>query len=82
MLESLNHHFVSVGQKLAKQIDAKPEDDSLKHITPVRDQMEFKAIDEGYVLNATSRLEKGKHQVRIKCLSHLYKTLLNLFLIH
>ena len=32
----------------------------IKHITPVRDKMKFKAIDEGYVLNAISRLEKGK----------------------
>ena len=60
MLETLNHHFVSVGLNLAKQIDVKPEDDCLKHIAPVRDTMKFKAIDEGYVLNAISRLEKGK----------------------
>ena len=60
MLEALIHHFVSVGLNLAKLIDVKPEDDCLKHITPVRDTMKFKAIDEGYVLNAISRLEKGK----------------------
>ena len=60
MLEALNHHFVSVGLNLAKQIAVKPEDDCLKHITPVRDKKTFKAIDEGYVLNAISRLEKGK----------------------
>ena len=60
MLEALNPHFVSVGLNLAKQIDVKPKDDCLKHIAPVRDTMKFKAIDEGYVLNAISRLEKGK----------------------
>ena len=60
MLEALNHHFVSFGLNLAKQIDEKPENDFLMHITPVRDQMEFKAIDVGYALNAISRLEKGR----------------------
>ena len=60
MLEALNHHFVSVALNLEKQIDIKPEDDCLKHVTPVRDKMKFKAIDEGYVLNAISLLEKGK----------------------
>ena len=60
MLEALNHHFVSVGLNLAKKIEVKPEDDFLKHITPVRDKMKFKAIDDEYVLNAISRLEKGK----------------------
>ena len=37
-----------------------PEDDFLKHITPVGDKIKFKAINEGYVLNAISRLEKEK----------------------
>ena len=60
MIETLNHHFVSVGLNLAKQIDVKPEADFLKHITPVRDKMKFKAIDEEYLLNAISRLENGK----------------------
>ena len=60
MLEALNHHFVSVGLNLAKQIDVKPDDDCLKHIIPVSDKLKFKAIDEGYVLHAISRLEKGK----------------------
>ena len=32
MLEALNHYCVSVGLNLAKQIDAKPDDDILKHI--------------------------------------------------
>ena len=48
MMEALNDHFVSAGLNLAKQIDVKPEDDFLKHITFV------------YVLNTISRLEKGK----------------------
>ena len=48
MLEALNDHFVSAGLNLAKQIDVKPEDDFLKHITSV------------YALNAISRLAKGK----------------------
>ena len=60
MLEALSHHFVSVGLNLAKRIDVKPDDDCLKHITPVRDKMKFNAIDEGYALNAISGLEKGK----------------------
>ena len=60
ILEALNHHFVSVGLNLAKQTDVKPEDDCLKHITPVRDKIKFKAIDEEYVLNAICRLEEGK----------------------
>ena len=56
---ALSHHFVSIGLNLAKQIDVKPEDDFLKHITPVGDKTKCKAIDERYVLNAISRLEKG-----------------------
>ena len=48
MLEALNDHFVSVGLSLAKQIDTKPENDFLKNIKSVRDQMEFKDIDDGY----------------------------------
>ena len=60
MLEALNHHFVSVGLNLAKQIDVKPEDDCIKHITSVRDKIKLKAIDGGFVLNAIVRLEKGK----------------------
>ena len=51
--------FVRVGLNLAKQIDAKPEDELLKHITPVTNEMKFKAIDEGYVMNAITRLQKG-----------------------
>ena len=58
MLEALNRHFVSVGLNLAKQIDVKPKDDCLKHITPIRHNIKFKAIDEGYVLSAISRLDK------------------------
>lgn len=60
MLEAPNRDFVSVGPNLAKWVDAKSEDNCLKHITPTKDQMEFKTIDEGYVLNAINRLEKWK----------------------
>ena len=60
MLEALNPHFVSVGLNLAKQINVKPKDDCLKYITPVRNKIKFKVIEEGYVLNAISRLGKGK----------------------
>jgi len=54
MLEALNHHFAAVGLNLTKQIDQKYEGDFLKHIIPIRDEIEFKAIDEGCVLNAIS----------------------------
>ena len=56
---NLNHYFVSVWQNLAKWLGAKNEDYCLKHITQVRDQMEFKAIDESYALNANSQWEEG-----------------------
>ena len=81
MLEALNHLFASVGLNLAKQINVKPEDDCLKHITPVRDKMKLTAFDERYALDAISRLESGKAsgpnkvsvtlvQDAAKCISH------------
>lgn len=45
---------------LARKIDWKSEDGCLTYITPVGSQLEFKALDERFVLNAISRLEKGK----------------------
>ena len=44
---------------LAGPLGHSPRSGCLKHITPARDKIKFKAIDEGYVLNAISRLEKG-----------------------
>ena len=60
MLKALNCHFVSVGLSIAKQVETKPADDGLKCITPVRDQIEFKATDVRHILNAVSLFEKGK----------------------
>ena len=58
--ESLNHHFVTVGPKLASKLESEPDDDSLKHINYQQNTMIFVPIDDAYVQNATRQLKNGK----------------------
>ena len=58
--ESLNHHFVTVGPKLASKLESKPDDDSLKHISYQQNAMIFVPIADAYVQNAIRQLKIGK----------------------
>ena len=60
MLETLNHHFVSVGTSVAKKRTSKPDDESLKCVVSVNSEMTLNAIDTEYVLDAVGRLKNGK----------------------
>ena len=45
VLQALNHHFVSVGQNLAGQIEQNSNDDPLKHITQEESSISFTPVD-------------------------------------
>ena len=64
--ESLNHHFVTVGPKLASKLESKPDDDSLKLINYQQNKMIFVPIDDAYVLNAIRQLKMVKHRAQIR----------------
>ena len=59
-LEMLNYDFVVVGQKLASNIETRPNDNCLQHITRVNSAMQFKIVDKTYVLAAIDQLKNGK----------------------
>ena len=58
--ESLNHHFVTVGPKLASKLEFKPDDDSLKHTNYQQNTIIFVSIDGTNMLNAIRQLKNGK----------------------
>ena len=58
--EALNHHFTTIGPKLATKLEPRPDDDCLKHINVQQNKMMFVPIDEAYVLNAIKQLKNGK----------------------
>ncbi len=60
VLEALNQHFVSVGPSLAKDIVSKPGDDCLQNITSSQREMEFKTVEDVFILNAIKKLKYGK----------------------
>lgn len=60
ILKALNQHFVSVGPNLAKKIVSKPGDDCLQNIKPELKEMEFKTVDDVFILNAIKQLKSGK----------------------
>ena len=57
MTEAVNCHFVSVGPKLAKSIETRPNDNCLQCITPVNNEMLFKTVEKAYVMNAINQLK-------------------------
>ena len=59
MLEALSCHFVSVGPKLARSIETRPNDNCLQHITQINEEMLFKPVDKKYVMNAINQLKNG-----------------------
>ena len=58
--EALNHHFTTIGPKLAGKLESRSNDDSLKHINTQQNKMTFLPIDETYLLNAIKQLKSGK----------------------
>ena len=60
VVEAMNHHFVSVGPKLAEKITSKPGDDCLRYINSESNGMVFKSVDETHMANAIRKLKNGK----------------------
>ena len=60
LMEALNHHFVSVGPKLADQIGQNSDDDPLKHVAQEEGSMSFTLVDCNYVRKAIQQLKNGK----------------------
>ena len=58
--EALNHHFTTIGPKLASKLESRSDDDPLKHINAQQNKMMFVPIDETYVLYAIKQLKNGK----------------------
>ena len=60
IVEALNHHFVSVGQKLADQLEQISDDDPLKHIIQEESSMSFTLVGCNYVRKTIQQLNNGK----------------------
>ena len=60
ILEAFNHHFTSIGPRLAQKIEVRSDDDCLQNITTESNNMIFGTIDENYILDAISQLKNGK----------------------
>ena len=59
-LEALNHHFVSVGTHLDKKITSRPDDDCIKFVVSVNNQMTLNTINMKNVIDAIGQLKNGK----------------------
>lgn len=66
IVEALNHHFVSVGPKLASKIEQNTNDDPLKHIDNERNTMRLTPVDEDYVPRAIKQLKMARPQDLIR----------------
>ena len=61
ILDALNHHFVSVGPKLASKIEQNVNDDPLKHIdNEPPNTMWLTPVDDNYVPKSIKQLQSGK----------------------
>ena len=58
--EASNHHFVSVGPKLASKIEQNVNDDPLKHIDNEPNTMRLAPVDDNYIPKAIKQLKNGK----------------------
>ena len=56
--EALNHHFTSIGPKLAIKLESRPDDDSLKHINVQQNKMIFVHIDENICAKCHQTIKK------------------------
>ena len=59
VLEVFNHHFTSIGPKLAQKIEARNDNDYFQNITIESNNMIFKTVDENYILDAINQLKNG-----------------------
>ena len=64
--EALNHHFITIGPKLASKLESRSDDDCLKHINTQQNKMAFVPIDETYVLNAIKQVKMVKYQAQTR----------------
>ena len=60
IVEALNHHFVSVGPKLASKLEQNANDDPLQHINNEPTTMRLTPVDDNYVPKAIKQLKNGK----------------------
>ena len=58
--EALNNHFTNIGPKLATKLESRLDEDCLKHINVLQNEVMFTPIDETYVLNAIKQLKNCK----------------------
>ena len=65
ILEAFNHHFTSIGPKLAQKIEVRSDDDCLQNIT-TESNMIFRTVDENYILDAINQPKMEKHQDLIR----------------
>ena len=60
--EALNHHFVTVGPKLAGKIEQWTNDDPLKYVVKQSSVMKFNLVSDIFILNSISSYKMGRHQ--------------------
>ena len=60
IVEVLDHHFASVGPKLADHIEQNSNEDPLKHIAQEESSMSFTPVDCNYVCKAIQQLKNGR----------------------
>ena len=58
--EALNHHFVTVGPKLAGKIEQWTNDDPLKYVVKQSSVMKFNLVSDIFILNSIKQLKNGK----------------------
>ena len=59
-LEAFNHHFTSIGPKLAQKSAVRRDDDCLLNISTESNNMTFRTVDENNILDAINQLKDGK----------------------
>ena len=71
--EALNHHFVTVGPKLADKIEQRTNDDPLKYVVKQSSVMKFNLVGDIFILNSIKQLKNGKAPGPDKILTMLIK---------
>ena len=56
VLAAFNHHFTSIGPKLAQKIEVRSGDDCLQNFTTESNNMYFRTVDVNYMLDAINHL--------------------------
>ena len=58
--EALNHHFVTVGPKLAGKIEQRTNDDPLNYVVKQSSVKKFNLVSDIFILNSIKQLKNGK----------------------